>query len=503
MNNVAQKKEAQEGMLKGIKLATSLIRSSYGPQGDNISIENEFYPFHTVVNDARTIIQAIHSTDKLEKRGLNFQKELMDKAEKDSADGRKTTCIIGEEVFEGGLSIPNKNQLKRDLDDLIPFIEQKINESKRDIDVDEVWKVAEIAGESKELGQILGKIYQDIGKDGIIIPEGSGTYQTYYSVIEGIRFTGTGYLSPFMVYDEEARKNEKTETRAIYTNPTILVTKRKISHINDIDPLLNLLQNQGKKDLVIFTDDMDSGVASMLVATHKAKVMNILIIKAPVLWKNYVFEDFAKVTGATIVEDASGINFKNLKVEHLGTCARLEVTEDETTILGGQDISEHIAHLKTQEGDDSKRRLAWLTAKTAILKLGANNESELSHFRLKCYDAISSSRLALRDGVVKGGGVCLYKVAQELPDTVAGKLLKTALEAPIKQIMANEGQENGSMPEDFGENVIDSAAVIKNAVRNGVSLASTMLTLGGDISLPEKTPEQITIERLQGKGMQF
>ncbi len=491
-NNITLGAKATKGMMKGIKDATQAIRLTYGPKGENTVIENEFYPYHMVVNDAQSIIQAIHTSDPIEKQGLDFLKELSDKANKDSGDGRKTTCIIAEEILDAGYQSELKGlELKKELDLLIPFIESKIDEEKTVITEKEVESVATIAGESKEIGKILREIYEHIGKDGIILPEASGTFQTSYQFIEGVRFVGTGYLSPYMVHDEEAKKDGQKETKAVYEKPTILVTKRKINSIKEIDPLLASLQYEGKKDLVIFTDDMDSNVASMLIATHVAKVMNILIIKAPVLWKNYIFEDFAKITGSTIVEDASGINFNNLPLSALGTCGKIVVDKDEVTVTGIADISDHLEVLKAIDDTDSKLRLSWLTTKTAILRLGANNESELSYLRLKCYDAINSSRLALKDGVVRGGGVCLANVALQLPNTTAGAILKSALMAPLLQNLQNMGLKEPN----WGDEIIDASTVVKNAVRNAISLASTILTTGIVINLPPKPQEA-----LQPKG---
>lgn len=498
-SNVTIGSDATEGMMKGIKKATQAIRLTYGPKGQNAVIENAFYPYHQVANDAQTIIQAIEVEDPIEKRGLAFLKELSDKANKDSGDGRKTTCIIAEEILEQGLKSELKGlELKKELDNLIPFIEQKINEQKKEIDENRVVDVATIASESISLGKMLGEIYSKIGRDGIIIPEGSGTYQTSYSLIEGVRFTDTGYLSSYMVYDEEAVKDGRREVKAVYENPTILVTKNKITKDSDIESLLTSAGASGRP-LVIFTDDMDSGVASRMIATHRAKVLKLLIIKAPVLFKNYVFEDFAKITGATIVEDSSGVNFKNLKLEHLGTCGKITVDKDETTVIGISDISDHIGELKTEGSIDSQRRLAWLQTKTAILKLGANNESELSYLRLKCEDAINSSRLALKDGVVNGGGICLNNISDEMPNTVAGNILRIALREPLKQNLSNMNKDEA----DWSSEIVDASAVVKNAVRNAISLTSTILTTGIVINFPPKSAEQIASEALAGKGMRF
>ena len=488
-SNTTIKKEAFERMLNGLKVATQAIRLCYGPKGVNAVVESEFEPFHEIANDAETIIQAIQVEGSVEKQGLSFLKELSRKAHKDSGDGRKTTCIIAEEILNhaGELDV----NIKDELDALIPLIEKNLDEQKKIITENEVEAVATVAGESTALGKLLGEIYRKISKDGIIIPESSGTFTTSYNVVEGVRFVDTGYLSPYMVSGEEKQK-------AIYENPLILVTKKKIEKDTEIEKLIDISIREGKA-LVVFTDDMDSGVASRLVATHKAKVAKILVIKAPILWKNYVFEDFAKVTGATIVEDASGINYKNLQLNHLGTCAKITVDKDETTIISLVDYSDHLAQLKADDSNDSKLRLSWLTTKTCILKLGANNESELSHLRLKCYDAINSSKLALKDGIVAGGGISLKIASGCLPDTLVGNILKIALEAPLKQNLANMGL----LEPNWGDEVVDAKIVISNAVRNAVSLASTLLTTGIVVTLPEKTPEQLSQLAMKNQGLRL
>ena len=489
-SNIVTGKEATGGLYRGIEKAVDAIRLTYGNRGCNAVVENVNYPYHEVANDAQTIIQAIQLTDPVEKRGLGFLKELMDKANASSGDGRKTTAIIADVLIQMGFeSEMQGNQLKRELDALIPVVERKIDDRTTEITEDEVYKVATIAGESERIGNLVGKIYQKIGKDGIIHVEGSGTYEDSVKYTEGVRFQDTGMLSPFMVHDEVAVKEGRKETQAVYENPVILVTKQKINHINDINPLLATLQKKQVKTLVIFTDDMDSGVASLLVGLHKSKQMNILIVKASVLWKNYIFEDFAKCVGATIVEDASGVNLKNFQVEHLGTCDKIVVDKEETVIVGTADLTDHLAMLKEEGSNDSKLRTSWLNTKTAILKLGANSESELSYLRLKTNDAINSSRLALKGGVVQGGGLCLSDIATEMPHTLAGQILATALSNPSSQIVANGTEE---IPDE----VLDSALVQKNAVRNAVSLAGTILTCGVVVTIPEPTEKEIAMMKV-------
>jgi len=547
MNNVTQGTKAIQGMIDGIKLVTNAIRPTYGHNGINVVVEADRYPFHKVANDAQTIIQAIETENPVQNRGLGFLKELSDKQNATSGDGRKTTCIIAETILEEGFKSELKGMnLKRELDALIPVIEQKIDEHKRVIDIDEVHKVATIAGESESIGNLIGSIYKTIGKDGVITVEGSGTYDDGIKYIDGVRFNDCGFLSPLMAHDKDSdkhgdtgsKKNEngmetmgdKVLTKAVYENPLILVTYQKMEKQEHFDTILGLMDKHGKKDLIIFTHDMDSRVAQVLLDTHKQEMFNICIIKAPSVFRMEVFEDFAKVTGATVISDITGLDLADLPIDlsFCGTCYKIIVDKNETTIIGTQDVSEHIAELKAQNTELANMRIKWLSTKTAVLKLGANNESELSYRRLKCEDAVNASRLALQDGVVQGGGITLYKVAHELPDTVAGDILRTALIAPVCQIMTNAGEAKKPLmmfsgadklklkdinttgeiimlpegvemktlpdymfdiPDTFGDNVLDASLVTKNAIRNAISLASTVLTTGVVITLPPKEKE--------------
>lgn len=490
-DNLTTGKEATNGLIKGFLVGVNAIKPTYGPSGVNACIETDLYPYSITANDAQTIIQSLRLTDPVEKRGLGYLKELMDRIDSLSADGRKTTALIAGAILEQSVNSELSGmELKRELDALIPLVEAKIDQQKRLITENDVEAVATIASESKRIGALIGEIYKVIGKEGIIHLEGSGTYEDNVRYIEGVRFQGTGFLSPFMVHDEQALKDGQKETKAVYENPVILVTKQKINSVNDINPLLTTLrdnpQYQGRP-LVIFTDDMDSTVASFMVKAHKEKLMKVLIIKAPILWKGMIFEDFAKITGSTIVEDASGVNFKNLALSHLGTCGKIIVDKEETTVVGIADITDHLNDLKAKDDNDSKLRLSWLQTKTAILRLGANSESELSYLRLKCSDGINSSRLALKDGVVVGGGVCLGTIAQDLPDTIAGNILKEALKAPW-DIIKNEDPS-----------IKDATLVIKNATRNAISLASTILTIGVVITTPEPTEKELTLMAMSAK----
>lgn len=487
---------------EGIRKASSITNRTMGPRGKNVILQSNLLPKHLETNDGATIIDAIELADPIESIGLSYLKEAVARSNSNAGDGSSTTACLVDAIVEEGIKTGiSTMDIKYSLDECLPIIEASLRDQTKEITVKDIKSVALIAGEDEKLAEMLQEIYEKIGKDGIIHLDNSGTYDTSYSLIEGVRFVDTGYLSPYMIHDHK--------TKAIYKNPTILVTKNKIGHINDINPLLAALEAQNKKDLIIFTDDMDSGVARILIEAHTKGMLDILIIKAPTLWKSYVFEDFAKCVGATIIEDSSGTKLgKEMQLGWLGTCETLICDKEEVALIGIKDISDHIEALKQEDSTESKRRLSWLTTQTAILKLGAQSETELSYKRLKAEDAVWSSRAALHDGIVPGGGVALRNAANLMLDTIGGRIMAIALRAPIKQIIANTGAKdiysdssypetkgfnaaNGDFVDMFEAGIVDSVSIVRNAVRNSLGIVSLLLTACSVITLPQKSTEEM------------
>ncbi len=343
-----------------------------------------------------------------------------------------------------------------------------------------------------------------------------GKEKDSYDFIQGVRFANfCGLLSPEMVHDEEAIKEKRKENRAVYENPLVLITKRKITNIREIDPIIKLAQRK-QQDLVIFTDDMDSQVAQVIIANHKLRkegirldIPRITIIKAPTVWKDYVFEDFSKCVGATVVCDPTGVTFKNLEEKHLGTCEKIIVEKDETILIGTQDLTEHIKGLNSiiesgnDGNDDTLRRIGWLSAKTVLLKVGGMSDTELSYRRFKVEDTLGTVRTGLSEGITVGGGMCLFNVIKDLPSTLGGDILKRVLEIPARQIAINARQKLDDVKEQIGgtkgfnsktkrvsdlmeDGVVDSVGTVFHSIQNAISIASTVLTIDGDIDLPPK-----------------
>jgi chaperonin GroEL len=444
---------------------------------------------------------------------------------KRSKDGRTTMCILTDEILQGVQNCQDKNiDWEKELTELLPFIEQKIDEQTRPITVDEVEAVARTASDSVRLGKLIGDVYKKQGKECIINHiESSGTFDDEVIYTNGVHFTNTGFVAPAFVHDEQAVKEGRREVKAIYEKPTILVTKNKINEV-DIAPLIEKMVATGQKDLIIFASDMDNEMVRKLIATHKAKVLNICVVKAPIIFKDMVFEDFAKATGATIIEDATGKTFKNLTFEDLGTCDRIEIEKEEIVLNPKSsdleppyvkaELAHHINQLKEKGDEDSLRRVFWLTSKTAKIKLGAVNEGELSLLRLKALDAIHSSQLALQYGVVVGGGLCLLNVANKMTfkKDSANEVIFNALYSPMNQIMDNWGKlepqeikigntigfnaKIGKIEDLEKAGIIDSALVQKNAIKNAIHIALRAITTNTFIDLPKRSTEDLQLEIL-------
>ncbi len=481
-SNVYKGREARDMLKRGADMVADAVKPTLGSRGSNAILQEDLYPFHIVTNDGISIAQKVQSSHPVETIGINIMKEISDRANRESGDGTTTAMTLTQAILTEGMATEQSGmEIKRSLDECLPIIYASLDAQAKQITPDDVYAVANISGEDQTLAQSLADIYKAIGKDGIVEIDASGTFDTKVTITDGVKLRNCGYMAHYMANQGSS---------AVYKNPYILVCKQRISTLADIDPLFQEISGKGVNELVLFVDDIDPAVANALAFTHQKAIFRTLIIKAPILWKDWLFEDLAKITGATIVEPSSGLTFKALRMSHLGTCEKLTTSKTDTVVVGIKDISEHIKMLEERNDEDSKLRLAWLKTKAATLFLGASSESELSYKRLKAEDARNASYLALQGGVVPGGGVALKNASEGLPDTIGGKVLKIALKAPISQIIANAGVSG--IPEMLGSEgfdattrtvvdmweakIIDPLRVVKNSIKNAVSVAGTVLT---------------------------
>lgn len=521
------RENALQGLANGIMQAANVVKPTMGAAGTNVIIQIENHPYHQITNDGATIVENLHFEDPVENMGLQILKEVVARSNKTAGDGSTTTVTLCEAILKEGMKTGKRTMdIKKSLDECVPIIEKAIDDQKKTItanDYDRLKQVATISSEDEVMGELLAKIYSEIGANGIIEPDyilGKEGYS--YEPKQGIRFAwGCGYLVESMVHDEQAIKENRKETRAVYENPLILVTKTKIKSVREINPILNKI---GQSDLIILADDMDSEVQQHLINRNimrkdnpDALLPRITVVKCPIVWRNYIYEDFAKCTGATIVSAETGVNFKNFDVtKHFGMCEKIIVEKEETRLFGTAGLESHLAELqavidagKDNEDQDFYRRVCWLQEKTVLLKIGGMSDAELTYKRLKAEDAINATRTALQDGIVVGGGLALLNASKALPDTLGGNILKEALKAPIKQIVNNFGMEYSQLLENafnspFGFNaktgeivdmweagIVDSAKITKKAVRNAIGIISTLLTVSSGVILPPKKEEVV------------
>ncbi len=481
-DNICAGDELKTKLIAGVNKCVDTIKSSYGPSGSNAIIESELYPFHLTTNDGKAIVSNIHLADPIENMGANIAKEVADKSDKESGDGRKTSMILLQAILQEGAKVKaDPMEIKRSLDECLPIILKSIDDQTKQIGVEDIGSIAETASESKELGKTFQEIYQKIGKDGIIELENSGLPTTFYDITEGVRLLNCKMMYPYMADEDKNRK-------AVFNFPYVLITKQKISNIRELDSILTQVKNKGKGELVIFCEDIDLSVSQALAFLHQGLTptgesipqFKTLVIKAPTLWKDWIYEDFSKITGATIIDPTQGKTLKNFQFNWLGYCDKIITDKEQTIVLGTRDISDHLKVLEELNTDDGRLRIARLKTKTAILKLGANSESELSYIRGKALDGRNASYLALQGGVVEGAGISLVNATETLDGKgIGNEILGQALLYPYKQIKQNVNVD----ALDEVDEVQDPAIVVKNAIINALSVASTILTTKTAITL--------------------
>jgi chaperonin GroEL len=506
---------ALKSIADGIHIATQQVSPTMGSCGVNVLVKIHEYPYRVSSNDGAFIISHLYSENPLHNEGFGILQEAVGRSNSNAGDGSTTTCVLLDALTQNCI---NSNftglKAKKEIDTILPVILDGIKSQTKQITSEQIEQIAFISGEDKNLAQTLSEIYKKIGAEGNINLQSSGTYETTYSFINGIRFHGLSLISPFLVHDDEAVREKRSSNKAIYEKPNILLSNKKITSLHEINNLIEgiKMRPELENNIVIVTTEIDTNVARNLVSAHREGLFNILILRVPVIRGSYVLEDLAICTGATVIDDLTGVNFKNMKLAHFGTCDRIESDDKDTIILGVKDISDHIASLqdklKENENDfDTQERLKYLNQKTALLKLGAKSEREYSYLRLKAEDAIYSCKSALREGVVAGGGLCLWNVAQTLPNTPIGNIIKSVLETPLRTICANAmvtdpillniGGEIGVDTQtcqamNMVENgIIDSSHIVQQAIQNSFGIASTILTTPSFIDLP---PQQNSLE---------
>lgn len=500
-DNIFSGKEARDGIFRGIKRCSVAVGGTMGTGGHNAILEVIENPGHMTTNDGVTILESIRFADPLEEMGRKILLEAVKRANKQSGDGSSTTTVLTTSILEEGLlHLENSNpmEIKRSLEECIKIIEVSLASQTKQITIDDVNKVATISAEDASIGGLIQDIYQQISKDGIIHWDISKTFEDHYTIGKGITMHGAGFASPYMADLDE--KTGQFMPTARWQNAHILITKQKITSASDFNSLFQSLFGKDIKEVVVFCDEFEANVVPDLIRTRAVRGFKTLLVKMPLYWKDQWYVDLAKASGATVIDPTAGLSFKDMTVDHLGTVEHITVGKDDVFIDGIKDLTDYVAELEAIGTDDSKLRASRLNTKTARYYVGAASDSALSYRRLKVEDAIGASYQALNGGIVAGGGIALVNATFDLPDTIGGTILKTALYAPMKQIYANAGVKLGVIEKAgmtgldtrtgksvnmFDAGVVDPANVVINAARNAISVAATVLTAPIVITIPE------------------
>ena len=510
--------DARKKIKAGIDQVANVVKGTLGPKGRNVILDKG-YGYPTITNDGVSIAKEIELEDKFENVGASLIKEVADKTNDAAGDGTTTSTVITQALINEGLKyietginpIGVRKGMEDAKNDVINILKKN---SKKITSREEITQVATISAESEEMGKMIADAMEKVGKDGVITVEESQTFGMSTEIVEGMNFN-KGFVSPYMI------TNVENQTSEIKDAP-VLVTDQKISSINQILPILEKLTKSGTKDLVIIAEDLSGDALATLVVNKLRGVLNVLAIKAPEFGesKKDMLEDIAILTGAQVISEERGMTLEKIELDHLGEAQKIISTKDDTTIIGGKGkknkIDERVAQIKKQiEKSESSfdktklsKRMAKLSGGVAVIKVGAVTETEQTYLKHKMDDALASTRAAVAEGIVAGGGTALAKAVASLSNKkITGdheyqagyNTLLKALNEPLRQIVVNAGKREPAVVLDeviksnkinFGYNaksdkfeddmiksgIIDPLKVTRTALENAVSVSAMLLT---------------------------
>lgn len=528
---IQYKEQAREALKRGVDKIANAVKVTLGPKGRNVVLDRGFGA-PTITKDGVTVAKEIEFKDKFENIGAELIKEVASKTGDVAGDGTTTAVVLAQAIVAEGFSAVNSGAnpvvLKRGIDKAVEWVGEFLKKNKKAVTSYEKTKeVASISANDPEIGQLIADVFQEVGKDGVVTVEESQTFGITKEIVEGMQFD-RGYISAYMITNPERME-------AVYENPYILITDRKISSIHDIIHLLEKLSRAGKRDLVVIADDVEGDALATFVVNKLRGNFNTLAVKAPGFGdrKKEMLEDIAVITGGQVISEEKGLKLDSVEIAMLGQAHRVVSNKDNTVIIGGKgkkaDIEKRITQIRTQlakttsEFDKEKlqERLAKLSGGVAVVKVGGATETELKEKKFRVEDSIAATRAALEEGIVAGGGIALFEAAKQLSaksipgvpefgDEAKGvAIIKAVLEKPLRTIAENAGKDSNEVVQHLisrepgigfdankGEyvdmiksGIIDPLKVVRTALFNAASVASLILTTEAvvtDLPEPEK-----------------
>ncbi|NRG60849.1 chaperonin GroEL [Streptococcus suis] len=531
--------DARESMVRGVDILADTVKVTLGPKGRNVVLEKA-YGSPLITNDGVTIAKEIELEDHFENMGAKLVSEVASKTNDIAGDGTTTATVLTQAIVREGLKNvtagANPIGIRRGIEAAVATAVEALKAQASPVsNKAEIAQVAAVSSRSEKVGEYISEAMERVGTDGVITIEESRGMETELDVVEGMQFD-RGYLSQYMVTDNEKMVAE-------LENPFILITDKKISHIQDILPLLESIL-QTSRPLLIIADDVDGEALPTLVLNKIRGTFNVVAVKAPGFGdrRKAMLEDIAILTGGTVITEDLGLDLKDATIEALGQAAKVVVDKDGTTIVEGagnpEAIANRVAVIKSQiEGTTSEfdreklqERLAKLSGGVAVIKVGAATETELKEMKLRIEDALNATRAAVEEGIVAGGGTALVNVIDSVAklelkgdDETGRNIVLRALEEPVRQIAYNAGYEgsviidklkNSELGTGFnaatGEwvnmieaGIIDPVKVSRSALQNAASVASLILTTEAVVANKPEPAAPAMPQGMDGMGMGY
>lgn len=507
--------DAREKLKMGVDELANAVKVTLGPKGRNVIIEKKFGAPH-ITKDGVSVAKEIELEDAYLNTGAQLVKSVASKTGDDAGDGTTTATILAQAIITEGLKNvtagANPMDLKRGIDKAVTKVVESIKNQSQEVgdDYDKIEQVATIsANNDVEIGKLIADAMRKVSKDGVITIEEAKSRETTIGIVEGMQFN-RGYLSNYFVTNTEKMECEMD-------NPLILIYDKKISNFKDILPILEVVVQNGRP-LLIVSEDIESDALTTLVVNRLRSQLKICAVKAPGFGeqRKEMLEDIAILTGGVVISEEKGIKLEQATPEMLGTCGKVIITKDNTTIIDGngkkENIAQRVSQIKNQMSNTTsdydkeklQERVAKLAGGVAVLYVGASSEVEMKEKKDRVDDALCATRAAIEEGIVPGGGVTYIRAIHSLDNLILTNedektglnIIKRAIEEPLRQIVSNAGKEGAVIAQKVSEyvgawgynartdkyedlfeaGVVDPAKVTRVALENAASIAGMFLT---------------------------
>jgi chaperonin GroEL len=502
--------EARRLLEVGVDKLANAVKVTLGPRGRNVVLEKKFGS-PTVINDGVTIAKEIEVENRFENMGAQLIREVSSKTNDTAGDGTTTATVLAQAIFKEGIrnvaAGSNATLIKSGIEKAVNAVVDELTRISVPLNGEaDAIRVATVSANDIELGELVGKLIHKVGRDGVVTVEESKSTETVTETVEGLQFD-KGFLSPYFVTDP-------ARMEAVYEEPLILFYEKKISSVQDLVPLLEKVLRQGKP-FVIIAEDLENETLATLVLNRIRANLPLAAVKAPGFGdrRKAMLEDMAVLTGGQFVSEDLGLKLDSITPEMLGSCQRIVITKDTTTIVGGRGARAQIegrlkqikAQIETTDSTYDKEKLqerqAKLSGGVAVVKVGAATETALKEKKARIEDALASTRAALEEGIVPGGGTALLKAGLVLDtldlegdEKIGLNIIRKAIESPVRTIAENAGAEGSVVAErvrttgegfnantlEYGDlvaqGVVDPTKVVRQALQNAASISGLLLT---------------------------